>query len=142
MRRVPEGINTRDLGARTDRLEQLKVDPGRRTLGELIQERAWAVEEITRLRADVARLASQAPRSWALPSLSETLKTGTDSSIEMDTRRLLRLPEVCKLVGLGKTTIYQLKADSQFPNPVRVGAHAVRWRMAEIVAWQEARTLE
>ena len=41
-----------------DMLERLRTDPGHRTLGELLQDRQWAVQEIERLRA-----ASAAPSS-------------------------------------------------------------------------------
>ena len=39
-----------------DMLDRLILDPGTRTLGELMQEREWAVGEIRRLRSDVGRL--------------------------------------------------------------------------------------
>lgn len=39
-----------------DMLDRLTPGPGTRTLGELLQEREWAVGEIRRLRLDVSRL--------------------------------------------------------------------------------------
>ena len=39
-----------------DMLDRLCLDPGMRTLGELMQERELAVGEIRRLRRDVGRL--------------------------------------------------------------------------------------
>ena len=39
-----------------DMLDRLILDPGTRTLGELLQEREWAVGEIRRLRLDLGRL--------------------------------------------------------------------------------------
>lgn len=35
-----------------DMLHRLEADPGSRTIGELIQEHAWAVNEILQLRAE------------------------------------------------------------------------------------------
>jgi len=37
-------------------LDRLTLDPGTRTLGELLQERKWAFWEIRRLHMDVGRL--------------------------------------------------------------------------------------
>jgi hypothetical protein len=42
-----------------DMLDRLCLDPGTRTLGELMQEREWAVSEIRRLRTDVSRLSQK-----------------------------------------------------------------------------------
>jgi prophage regulatory protein len=56
--------------------------------------------------------------------------------------KLLRLPAVMALVGLGKTAIYEAMAKSSgqgFPVPVRIGARAVAWREHEVVAWIESR---
>jgi hypothetical protein len=38
-----------------DMLDRLRLDPGSRTLGQLLQERQWALQEITRLRAELLR---------------------------------------------------------------------------------------
>lgn len=48
--------------------------------------------------------------------------------------RLIRLPEVLGLVGLGKTTIYTLMKDGEFPQPRKV-RHASLWVESEIQAW-------
>jgi prophage regulatory protein len=49
--------------------------------------------------------------------------------------RLLRLPEVRKRVGLGKTMIYELIADGRFPKPYKITPAAARWSEREIEAW-------
>jgi len=49
--------------------------------------------------------------------------------------RLLRLPEVRKRVGLGKTMIYELIADGRFPKPYKITRAAARWSEREIDAW-------
>ena len=40
--------------------DRLKTDPGQRTLGELVQEREWAVQEIGRLRLEFMRFTQSA----------------------------------------------------------------------------------
>ena len=49
--------------------------------------------------------------------------------------RLLKLPEVREMVGLGTTSIYQLIKEGKFPNQVRCTARAVRWRLSEVQAF-------
>ena len=46
-------LTDRYLGSRAslDMLERLRDDPGSRTLGQLLQERQWALHEIERLSA-------------------------------------------------------------------------------------------
>ncbi len=50
-------------------------------------------------------------------------------------QRLLRLPEVCSLVGLGKTSIYDRVRDGTFPAPVKLSRRAVCWPAAAVDAW-------
>lgn len=60
-----------------------------------------------------------------------------------DRPKLLRLPAVCELVGLSKTSIYAAMAKDGgqgFPTPVRIGCRAVAWREHEVSAWIESRT--
>jgi prophage regulatory protein len=51
----------------------------------------------------------------------------------------LRMPSVMQLTGLGRSTIYRLMAQQQFPCPVRVGVRAVAWRRSELAQWSETR---
>ena len=48
---------------------------------------------------------------------------------------LIRLPEVCKATGLGRSMIYQLEATQRFPRRVRIGVRAVGWLEAEVQQW-------
>lgn len=56
--------------------------------------------------------------------------------------RLLRLPEVIRRTGLGKTKIYELQNAGTFPASVHVTSTAVRWIDAEVEDWllAQART--
>lgn len=51
--------------------------------------------------------------------------------------RLLRLPDVIFLTGLGKTSIYNRCQKGEFPAPLDVGARAVAWRESEVLAWMD-----
>lgn len=50
-------------------------------------------------------------------------------------QRLLRLPEVCYLVGLGKSSIYDGVKAGTFPAPLKLSRRAVCWPAASIDAW-------
>lgn len=53
--------------------------------------------------------------------------------------QILRLPQVCKVTGLGRSMIYQLEAQQRFPCRVRIGARAVGWVEAEVQGWLAGR---
>ena len=119
-----------------DMFDAMRADPGHRTLGELLQERQWAVDEISRLRDEVIRLASRridTAQSASSPKIP-AVRTFDDPLI---LRRLLRLSDVESLVGLSRSMIYRLISERRFPPQTRVGPRAVRWRAADILAWQD-----
>ncbi len=63
---------------------------------------------------------------------------------EIASTRLLRLREVCRMVGFGKSTIYKYMNDSlrPFPKPLKIGVSS-RWAEADIFSWVEMlRTLD
>ena len=49
--------------------------------------------------------------------------------------RLLRLAEVCRRVGLGKSMIYEMIRQDRFPPPYKISPFASRWSEREVVAW-------
>jgi prophage regulatory protein len=49
--------------------------------------------------------------------------------------RLLKLDEVKRRVGLGKSMIYRLIQEERFPAPYKLAGTASRWSDREIVAW-------
>ena len=49
--------------------------------------------------------------------------------------RLVKLPEVMRRVGLGKTMIYRLIKQGRFPAPYKLSAFAARWSEREIMRW-------
>ena len=42
---------------------------------------------------------------------------------------------------MGRSSIYRLMQDGDFPPPVRVGLAAVRWKESDIMGWLESRPL-
>jgi prophage regulatory protein len=49
--------------------------------------------------------------------------------------RMLRRPEVERITGLKRSTIYVRMRDKTFPQAVPLGSKAVGWRESEISAW-------
>ena len=49
--------------------------------------------------------------------------------------QILRLPEVCKTTGLGRSMVYQLEAVQRFPARVRISDRAVGWVEEEVQGW-------
>ena len=55
--------------------------------------------------------------------------------------RLLRRREVEEITGLGRSSIYRLMQEGEFPQRVLVGPNAVRWKASDIAAWVESRPM-
>jgi prophage regulatory protein len=53
--------------------------------------------------------------------------------------RFLRRQEVERATGLGRSTIYDLMAGSDFPKSVALTGGSVGWLESEIAAWQAKR---
>jgi prophage regulatory protein len=49
--------------------------------------------------------------------------------------KILRLPQVCDVTGLGRSMIYQMEADKRFPTRIKIGTRAVGWLEKEVHAW-------
>ena len=51
--------------------------------------------------------------------------------------RMLQLPEVLSLVGLGRTTLWRMVKAGTFPAPVKLGAtRRIAWFADDIGQWQ------
>ena len=52
--------------------------------------------------------------------------------------RLLNVKEVIKLIGVSRTTLHRMVVSHQFPQPIRVGQRATRWRLSEVLEWMSS----
>jgi prophage regulatory protein len=112
-----------------DMLDLLRLDPGTRTLGQLVQEREWACGEINRLRHDAAqhhRLVATIPSAPAATEPARGI-------------RYLRLREVCQRVGLKPSSVYRLIALGGFPKQVKLSERTAAWIDSEIEAFMATR---
>ena len=124
-----------------DVLDRLRIDPGRRTLGELLQDREAAACEIARLRSHIERLQVVG----AKPASERTVKTPSLTPSNAPEKKspfragsLIRLADVCELLGISRSTVYVRRSAKTFPQPVKVGPRTVRWRIDDIEAWRDA----
>ena len=65
---------------------------------------------------------------------SESL-TSTVTSASTGRIRILRLGQVLDVTGLGKTKIYELQSEGNFPTRVQITAHSVGWIEEDVQAW-------
>ena len=56
--------------------------------------------------------------------------------------RLLRRPEVEKITGLSRASIYEKMNAGDFPRPVKTGIRAVAWVESEIESWNRQRVAD
>lgn len=57
-------------------------------------------------------------------------------------RRIMRLPEVKRMTGLGRSAIYQGIASGTFPKQVKIGPRASGWLFGEVDSWLSERIAE
>lgn len=53
--------------------------------------------------------------------------------------RILRLPDVLKRTGLGRSTIYAMISRGEFPRNLSLSKRATGWREADIEEWLASR---
>ena len=52
--------------------------------------------------------------------------------------RMLRVKEVLEILGVGKTTLYEMIKDGRLSKPLRIGKRAVGWPSTDIDAYLES----
>lgn len=59
-----------------------------------------------------------------------------------DMSDVLRLPDVIRVTGLRRSSIYERVAAGTFPRPIRLSNRAVGWLSNEVRAWVHERIAE
>ena len=59
----------------------------------------------------------------------------------LEERRFCRLPDVLKLTGMSRSTIYVWISEGHFPKPYRLGLRAVGWLESDVAEWLDSRPL-
>ena len=65
--------------------------------------------------------------------------TAQTSAVTSSATRILSLKEVCKVTGLGRSYIYQLQTEGQFPHSIKIGVRVVGWLEGEVQQWLNTR---
>lgn len=123
---------------------------------ELLMLRKRVSEVTVRVRRDVDLLtdayqelgdlvAAIAAQPWRASPPTPAAEAGaiaasSSHSIEPSTR-LIRLDAVCTRIGLGRSTIWRMTKDGEFPKPRRLSTHAVGWLEADVNEWVRARAV-
>lgn len=55
--------------------------------------------------------------------------------------QILRLPQVCSKVGLGRDALYALIREKNFPPPIKITKKASGWTESEIDLWIKKRSM-
>lgn len=67
------------------------------------------------------------------------METTQSTPLNLPSSRILRLKDVLRCTGLGKTKIYDMQADGTFPPSIKLGERAVGWLQSEVDAWVQQR---
>jgi prophage regulatory protein len=119
---------------REDILERLRIDPGKRTLGELLQDRESAAHEIIELRRRIEKLGAVRDQ----PKVQQTSSKTGESLPALKPGMLIRLADLSEMLGVSRSTIYRWVSEGMFPAPVKVSDRAVRWRAEDVENWKSA----
>ena len=52
--------------------------------------------------------------------------------------RILRIHQTLNMSGLSRTSLYEKMKTNEFPKSVKLGARAVGWREADVIAWMNS----
>jgi prophage regulatory protein len=120
----------------TDMLRRLESDPGSRTIGELLQERAWAVNEILQLRSELQAFRQRTRFRVARQSRLRDSRNARQPP--SDPNRMLTVDQVCAMVELSRASIYNMMKKQLFPAQVKIGQRCARWRLSDLISWQSS----
>jgi prophage regulatory protein len=63
-----------------------------------------------------------------MPAIAEPISAASET-------RLIRLPEVIHLTGLGRSQLYALAQADQFPRPLKLSQRCSAWQETAVRAW-------
>jgi predicted DNA-binding transcriptional regulator AlpA len=65
-------------------------------------------------------------------------------STEVERQRILRMREVCAIVGLSRQTLYRYMGTTppRFPQSIKIGTSAIGWRKGAVMDYLDEREAE
>lgn len=58
-----------------------------------------------------------------------------DAPVQLPAIGYVRLPVVCAVTGLGRSTVWAWVRQGRFPTPIKLSARASAWNVGDIRAW-------
>ena len=55
---------------------------------------------------------------------------------------VIRFPQLIKLIGLARSTVYVRIAEGTFPKPIKLGVRAIGWLESDIEEWIQSQVDE
>lgn len=98
--------------------------------------RDWLALEVERER--VPTFAAPPPAQPALVRSGEPSPAFT----RRGEKRLIRMPDVCKRIGVSRSSLYKMIHLKTFPPPKRLSGRSVAWLESDIETWVDSRTTE
>ena len=59
-----------------------------------------------------------------------------DKTVEKSPECLIRISEVCQLISVGKTTLYKMVQEGNFPKPLNLGPRFTAWQKSNVSKWR------
>ena len=59
--------------------------------------------------------------------------------MNLEERRVMRRPEVERVTGISRSTLYEMIKSGEFPKPMRLGRRAVGWPETVVSEWLDSR---
>lgn len=53
--------------------------------------------------------------------------------------RYIRMKELCKMLGISRSTIYRLVIENKFPRQIKLTERTSVWKLSDINSWVEER---
>lgn len=53
--------------------------------------------------------------------------------------KILRIKEISELLSLSKSTIWRLRREGNFPEPLQLGPRSVGWYESDVMEWIKSR---
>jgi prophage regulatory protein len=66
----------------------------------------------------------------------------TQASNEPAYDPIIKLPKVCEITGLSKSSIYEKMSDNTFPKSIQISSRSVGWLLSEVNAFIQERVAE
>lgn len=90
------------------------------------------IKKVEFLQSTIDEISKENKAISRAPTLSRETKYS-------DIDRIIRFPELAKLTGMSRSTIWRREKQGEFPSPVKIGKRCVGWKKSEIKNWMNSK---